>query len=396
MPNILVVTTGRADYGLLYPLLSKISQSERLDLLIAATGYHYSKKHGNTYQFIERDGFTIDFKVPMTQKKDTQHEVCSSVSKGVLEFSKIFSKNKIDLIVILGDRYELLAVGSAAIIHNIPIAHIHGGELTFGAIDDSIRHCMSKMSILHFTSTQAYANRVIQLGEDPSRVYPVGAIGLDNIVNLEPWTREELSESVGMDLSGDFAIMTYHPTTVDVMGLDYRPGTQVKIILKELLNQGLRTIITMPNSDPGADELFQNIKEFIADYPDKFVLVKALGRVRYLSVLKYARLMIGNSSSGILESASFKLPVVNIGDRQEGRIQPRNIIQWSFGEHIMYPLSVAVERANSDHFRSTLEDLENPYGDGHAAEQIVAVLENLDYDNLHTYLKKGFYDLNQK
>lgn len=383
-----MVTTGRSDYGLLSPLIHKLIASDKFELRLIVTGMHLSHLHGKTIQLIKKDGVNISDKIKMTSKKDTENAICNSVAIGLQKFSKLFNKMKPDFLIVLGDRYELWSACMAAVIHNIPIVHIHGGEVTIGAIDDPIRHSVTKMAAFHFASTDLYAKRIIQMGENSRHVFNVGAIGLDNINIMELLTCKELSEFTKVDFAKkNIALMTYHPVTLDAYVDAYR---QIQELLQALLKTDLFTLITMPNADPGGNLIHQKIANYVEQYPDKFKLIKNLGQKGYLSVMKYARMMIGNSSSGIIESASFKLPVVNIGDRQSGRFRPKNVIDCACSQVDMLK---AIERALSADFGKLVSQLENPYGDGHTAGRIMKVLEKIDFNNKIQYLKKGFYDL---
>lgn len=386
--NIMIVTTGRADYGLLYPLIQKVSESNFCELHLIATGTHLSPLHGKTIQLIENSGIKVTDKVEMTMKSDTEDAICSSISMGLLGFSKLFNKLSPDLLIVLGDRYELWSVCMAAVIHKIPIAHIHGGEATFGIIDDPIRHSVTKMSAFHFASIDLYAKRIIQMGENPKRVFVVGAIGLDNIKTIPLMTRKELSEYAGIDFEKKIALMTYHPVTLDSYDSAEK---QIQEVLNALIKTDLLVLMTMPNSDTSGKAIYQKIEHCSQQYPEKFRLVKNLGQKGYLSAMKYAKLMIGNSSSGIIESASFKLPVVNIGDRQGGRFKPSNVIDCICSRDA---ITDAIDKALSDEFNRSIFQLKNPYGDGNTSLRIMKVLESIDLKNKSQLIKKGFYDLN--
>jgi UDP-hydrolysing UDP-N-acetyl-D-glucosamine 2-epimerase len=303
-------------------------------------------------------------------------------------FSSLFQKRQPDLVIVLGDRYELWALCIAAVIHKIPIVHLHGGESTLGLIDDPVRHSVTKMSTFHFASIEAYAKRIIQMGENPNRVYVVGALGIDNIKNMRLMDIREVSEYTGVDFGQkNVALLTYHPVTLD----DYTlAGHQTQEILEALIQTTLFTLITMPNADTGGNTIYQIIEMYSQKYPDRFRFVKSLGQQGYLSAMKYAKLMIGNSSSGIIESASFKLPVINIGDRQGGRFKPANVIDCVCSiESIMGTL----DKALSEDFTRSILDIENPYGDGTAAKRIVNILRDIDLSDKSTLIKKGFYDI---
>jgi UDP-hydrolysing UDP-N-acetyl-D-glucosamine 2-epimerase len=388
--NLLIVTTSRADYGLLYPLIKKIYSDNFFNPKLLVTGAHLSSFYGMTISKIIEDGFSIDYQVEMTQEGDAEKDVCNSIAIGLKGFSNIFSREDIDLIIVLGDRYELLAVCIAALINKIPIAHIHGGETTYGVIDDTIRHSITKMSSIHFPSIDLYAKRIIQMGENPERVFVVGALGVDNVYQIELMTKEQLSKFVEIDFDKNVALMTYHPVTLDEYD---SAGKQVIEILEALMETNLFVLITMPNADTGGRQIYEIITRYTVKYPGKFKLVKNLGQKAYLSAMKFSKLMIGNSSSGIIESASFKLPVVNIGDRQKGRYKPINVIDTDCSKRsILKAINVAL----SPEFIKSIKDLSNPYGDGNAADRIINVLKSTDLTNKSKLLKKGFYDLDFK
>jgi len=385
-----MVTTGRADYGLLYPLINKIVESDDFELRLIAAGTHFSYLHGKTIQLIKKDGVKIAGKVKMTSRKDTKNAICNSISTGLQKFSKLFNKMMPDFLIVLGDRYELWAACMVAVIHNIPIVHIHGGEVTAGAIDDPIRHSITKMSVFHFASVDLYAKRIIQMGENPKNVFCVGAIGLDNINNIKLLTCEELSKITKIDfMKKNVALLTYHPVTLEAY---VDAEQQIQEVLQALLKTDLLILITMPNADSARIVIYKKIESYIKQYPNKFKLIKNLGQKGYLSAMQYARMMIGNSSSGIIEGASFKLPVVNVGDRQSGRFRPQNVIDCGCSQQ---DILKAIERALSKEFNESIAQLENLYGDGHTADRIVKALEKLDFSNKTQYLKKGFYDLPQ-
>lgn len=387
--KIMVVTTGRADYGLLSPLICRINENFRFDLQLIATGTHLSALHGQTIQLIEADqNVKVADTLEMTPKDDTEDAICSSVASGLAGFSQLLVKYRPDLLFVLGDRYELWSACLAAVIHKIPIAHIHGGETTYGIIDDSIRHSVTKMAAFHFASIELYAKRIIQMGEHPERVFVVGAIGLDNIKSTPLMARKELSEYAGVNFEKKVALMTYHPVTLD----SYESaGRQIKAVLDALIQTDLLVIMTMPNSDTSGRIIYQALVHYCEQYPEKFKLIKNLGQRGYLSAMKYARLMVGNSSSGIIESASFQLPVVNIGDRQAGRFKPSNVIDCDCEKDLVID---AVNRALSDQFKQSIAGLTSPYGDGNTAKRILSILESIDLTKKVQYLKKGFFDIN--
>lgn len=383
----LVVTTSRADYGLLHPLIVALENDDYFDVHLIATGGHLSDIQGSTIDIIRGEGFKNIDTVDMDINGDRETDICNYIATGLKSFSYMLQHKKPDIIIVLGDRYELYSFCIAAVIHKIPIAHIHGGEITQGAIDDCIRHAITKMATIHFPTIEEYGKRIIQMGESPDRVHVVGALGMDNIKNISLMTLAELSEYTKVDFTNDIALMTYHPVTLD----NYEnAGEQVKEILDALLETHFKTLITMPNADAGSMEIYHVIRRYIEHFPEKFFLVKNLGQKAYLSAMKYSKLMVGNSSSGIIESAAFKLPVVNIGDRQKGRHKPKNVIDCSCEKQSILN---AVEEAVSKHFQNQLIYLDNPYGTGCAADQIKIILKNINFHNHEDLLKKRFVDL---
>jgi UDP-hydrolysing UDP-N-acetyl-D-glucosamine 2-epimerase len=383
-----VITTSRADYGLLFPLIRSMRDDETFDLYLIVTGSHLSGAHGRTVRQITSDGFNNFEIIDMTNDSDTESAVCDSIALGINRFSDIFSSKKFDLMIVLGDRYELWPACIAAVIHKVPIAHIHGGETTFGAIDECIRHSVTKMAFLHFPSIEAYGRRIIQMGEDPERVYVVGALGIDNIREISLMSMEELNSLTGVDFNEKVALMTYHPVTLD----EYEMGAgQIEEILNALLSiENIKVLITAPNADVGYSSILKTILSYTELYPAKFKFVTSLGQRAYLSALKYACMMIGNSSSGIIESASFKLPVVNVGDRQAGRFKPANVIDC---ECMAESVKAAVSKAISAEFAQSISNLENPYGDGKTADRIIKILKQIDFRDKSALLKKKFYDI---
>ena len=380
--TVLVITTSRADFGLLKPVITKLGGCKKFSVKVAATGNHFSKLHGLTSREIENEGIKINYRIPLRLTDDSCSSTAKAIGQGVKDFSKLYANLNPDLIIVLGDRYELWAACVPATIHRIPIAHIHGGEATFGAYDDAIRHSVSKMSSIHFTSLEIYRKRLIQMGEQPSRVHTVGALGIDTIYHQRLINREGLSKDLGLDLSKPLALMTYHPVTLEDFTVSEK---EVKAILAALTKTPLNVLITMPNADPGGLSVFKIIKNFQKKYPKKFFIRKSLGHKRYLSLLQYCKVMVGNSSSGIIEAASFGVPVVNVGSRQEGRFKPKNVIDCDYKS-----VKTAISSALSSDFRSRIANLKNPYGSGNSADKIIRILSKTDFSVL---LKKGFYDL---
>lgn len=385
--KVAVVTTSRADYGLLYPLILKMKEDQYFEMQLVVTGGHLEPDQGNTIEIIKSDGFIISYIVPTHMQSDSENDVSFAISEGMKGFSRIFKDSAPDLLIVLGDRYELLSACLPALIHKIPVAHIHGGEVTYGAFDDPIRHSITKMSALHFPTIELYKKRIIQMGENPERVFVVGALGIDNIKSMELMDQNQISEYSGIDFSGEVALMTFHPVTLDSYD---EAGSQIREVMESLLETSFHVLITMPNTDTGGKRIFEVISEYIGKYPWKFRMVKSLGQRAYLSAMKYAKLMIGNSSSGILESASFKLPVVNIGDRQAGRYKPKNVIDCDCTKD---SITKAINKAISYEFSESIRELENPYGNGDSTSQIINTLKIIDFRNKSKILKKEFFDL---
>lgn len=316
MKKICVVTGTRAEYGILKPLLRRLRDDKEFQLQLVVTGMHVSPEFGLTYKQIIRDNFEITEKVEILLSSDTPVGISKSMGLAMISFSEVFDRLKPDLLVLLGDRYELLSVASAAMVARIPIAHIHGGETTEGAIDEAIRHSISKMSYLHFTSTEAYRKRVIQLGENPSRVFNVGGMGVEEIRNTAFLSKEDLEKELNLKLDSKTALVTFHPVTLE--------KNTAKEEFNNLLDaldyfEGLKVIFTKANSDTDGRIINKMIDEYVIKNPKKAVAFTSLGQLRYYSTIKYADFVLGNSSSGILEVPTFKKPTINVGDRQKGK-----------------------------------------------------------------------------
>lgn len=386
MKKICVVTGTRAEYHLLFPLLKRLKKDSELELILAVTGSHLNENYGNTYKDIEKDGFIIDVKVDILQREDTIHDINVAMSKAIEGFDSFFSKKKPDLVVLLGDRYELLSVAVVAMNYQIPIAHIHGGETTEGAIDEGIRHSITKMSYLHFASCEEYRNRIIQLGENPNRVFNVGGLGVENIKQEKLMTLSELEESLDFSLKERFAVVTFHPVTLE----DNTVGDEFLKVLQALEHiDNLKVIFTKANADTGGMRINSLIDAYVRERSDKCIAVYSLGLIRYLTALKYAAIVIGNSSSGILETPSFAVPTVNIGDRQKGRIQAKNIINCQTETKSIID---AIRKGLDEKFKDYVADTISPYGDGHASEHIVKIIKQTLLVS-HINLKKQFYDI---
>ena len=365
--KICVVTGSRAEYGLFCPILIKIQESNKLELQLISTSSHHSSEYGLTYKQIENDGFTIDDKINNLFSSDSNSSIVKSTAKATSLLSDSFDRLQPDIVLLLGDRYETHAAATAAMLMNIPIAHIHGGEITEGAVDEQIRHSITKMSYLHFCSTETYRKRVIQMGEDPARVFNSGAPGIDNITNLNLLTKQKLEKELNWKLTSKSALFTYHPVTLEESDVEI----DLEVILSILETFNLNILFTYANADSGGKVINQKIEEFCKIQPAKHKVVKSLGQIKYLSAMKYVDLLVGNTSSGIIEAASFKKPVVNIGDRQKGRLRGENVIDCNLNS-----LQDSIKLALSTSFRNKIKNLNNIYGTGAAADIILDKLIN--------------------
>lgn len=382
MRTIGVVTVARSDYGIYLPLLRKIKADPTLRLHLIVAGMHLSPEFGLTVKNIEADGFKVDERVEMLLSSDTPEGIAKSMGLGVIGFAQVYARSRPDILVVLGDRFEMYTAALAALPFRIPVAHIHGGEVTQGAIDDALRHSMTKLSHLHFVSTQEYARRVMQLGEEPWRVVVCGALSLDNLHNVRLLNRKELADEFGISLEEQFLLVTYHPVTLEYEQTEWQTGE----LLAALDECGLPVLFTMPNADTSGRIISHMIKDFISVHPASQA-VDNLGTQGYFSVMALAAAMVGNSSSGIVEAAMFKLPVVNIGTRQKGRIRSVNVVD--VGYH-RYEIIRGIQQVISSEFLESLGHLVSPYGDGQAAGHIVRVLKRIELN--HDLLIKMFID----
>ena len=371
MRTVAVVTAGRSDYSIYRPILKKINQDADLSLFLITTGTHLSHEFGMTVEVIESDGFTISSKVDMLLSSDTPASISKSIGIGIIGFSQLYADNTdIDLILVLGDRFEMLSAVLSALPFNIPIAHIHGGESTFGLIDESIRHSISKMSHVHFTSTEEYRSRLIQMGEEPWRILTTGAPALDNLHEISLHDQEQLSEEVGFNLAIPFLLATFHPVT-----LAYKDTEEhITALLSALERIQSNVIFTYPNPDTSSSQIINAINHYTSKNTNSKCLTN-LGVEKYFSLMAYASAMVGNSSSGIIEAASFGLPVVNIGDRQSGRFHGANVINAPCSD---IAIEAAIQKATDPRFRHQIKDMANPYGNGSASEHIVSHIKSLD------------------
>lgn len=382
--KICVVTGGRADYGLLIELLRDIENNSALTLQLVVSGMHLSAQFGMTIDAIEADGFEIAARVDMLQPGDDALAVSSSVAAGLNGFAEAFDVLCPDIVVVLGDRFEIFAAATAAMIARIPVAHIHGGEVTEGAIDDAIRHAISKMAHLHFVSAAAYRDRVIQLGEDPTRVFLVGAPGLDNLRDMTFLSRAELEADLGMALNAPLLLMTYHPATLQD---DYaEQGMQALTQALELFPEAT-VVFTGVNADPGHARISEIIATFAETHPTHVGSFASLGQRRYLSLMKLADVVVGNSSSGIIEAPALATPTVNIGNRQAGRLRAASIIDCT---ETVDSIGQGISQAMSDKFKDSMDGVTHPYGDGMASRRMVEILSSIDLTGI---LIKKFHDV---
>ncbi len=384
--KICVVTGTRAEYGLLYWLMKEIQATDGLELQIIATGMHLSPEFGLTYQQIESDGFVIDKKIEMLLSSDTEVGITKSMGIGMVGFADALNDLKPDLMVVLGDRYEIFVATSAAMIAKIPVAHLHGGEATEGLIDEAIRHSITKMSQLHFTATETYRSRIIQLGEQPDHVFNVGGTGIDNIVRLQLLDRDEFQKAIDFELGEKNILVTFHPVTLE----NATAEAQFQSLLDVLAEEDLHVIFTKANADTNGRVINAMIDLFVSENPDRSVCFTSMGQLRYLSALQFMDGVIGNSSSGLLEVPSFKIGTIDIGDRQRGRIKAESVIDCQ-PDHSS--IRIAISQLISEEFREKARSVINPYGAGGTAEKIVAVLKEV---SLKGILKKSFYDINKE
>lgn len=382
--KICIVTGTRAEYGLLYWLMREIQEDSDLELQLIVTGAHLSPEYGNTVQEIERDGFQIHERIEMLLSSDTPNAVTKAMGLGLIGFADAYARLKPDIVVLLGDRYEMMVAAQAAMVAKIPIAHIHGGERTEGLIDEAIRHSITKMSHLHFVATDEYQRRVIQLGEHPDRVFNFGAIGIDNIIKLQLLDREELQRSLQFDLGDHYFVVTYHPVT---LGLSQPARTFQELI--EALNAypEYKVIITKPNADPQNKEIISMIDRYADDNRDRVLSVSSLGQLRYLSAVKHCDAVIGNSSSGIIEVPVLKRPTVNVGDRQRGRAMGPTVINVSENKD---DIIEGIELALSNKFQKIVQESESIYGKGNVSHKIKDVIKSYPLEGI---LLKIFHDM---
>jgi len=380
--KICVVTGTRAEYGLLYWLMKQIENDKELSLQVIVTGMHLSPEFGMTCTEVEKE-FHVDKKIEILLSSDTAIGVSKSMGLAMISFGEALTELEPDLVILLGDRYEIFSVAAAAMVARIPIAHIHGGEITEGLIDEAIRHSITKMSYLHFVATEEYKKRVTQLGENPERIFNVGGLGIENIMKLKLLSRSEFEDSINYKLGKCNILITFHPVTLE------------KTTSKEQFSELLRAleqlkdttfIFTKANSDTDGRVINQMIDNFAKENNDRAIAFASLGQLRYLSALQYMDAVVGNSSSGLIEAPSFKVATINIGDRQKGRIKADSVIDC---EPNSKAILEAFSKAFSDQFKGKLQFIDNPYGEGSASEQIVKYLKAFNISDV----KKTFFDL---
>ena len=381
--KICVVTGTRAEYGLLYWLMKGIDTDPELELQIIATGMHLSSEFGNTYQQIESDGFVIDKKVDIELSSDSEVGISRSMGLGMIGFANAFNDLKPDLCIVLGDRFEIFSAVSAAMIAKIPMAHLHGGEATEGLIDEPIRHSITKMSHIHFVAAKEYKNRVIQLGEQPDRVFNVGGLGIDNINKLKLLSKEEFENIINFNLGTKNLLVTFHPVTLETLTSE----VQFKELLDSLDElQNTKIIFTKANSDTDGRVINKMIEDFVASR-NNTVAFTSMGQLNYLSALQFMDAVVGNSSSGLLEAPSFNIGTIDIGDRQKGRIKADSVISCSPKKE---DINKSLKKLYSKGFQNIVKNVKNPYGSGGASQKIISIIKDI---NLEEILKKPFYDL---
>lgn len=383
MRKVCFVTGTRAEYGLLSRLMNLVKEDNDLQLQVIATNMHLMPEYGETYKEIEKDGFSIDKKVYMHKPSDDAHGIISSMAEEMQGMDDALAELNPDILVLLGDRYEILVAAQVALIQRIPIAHIHGGEVTEGAFDDAIRHSVTKMSSLHFTSCEEYRHRVIQMGEQPSRVFNVGSLGVENIKAVPLMGKEELETSLDFKIEGQTILVTYHPVTL---------GSNSAKDIHEFLDaleefKDLKVIFTMPNSDTGRDAIALAIENYVQKHQGQAKAFTSLGLKRYLSTLQYVKAAVGNSSSGIIEVPSFGIPTLNIGDRQKGRLASKSVVNSGTSKE---EVIVGLKYCLSEEMQKAAKNYENPYAKPNTAQLIFQELKIVELKGLNL---KTFYDL---
>lgn len=382
--NIAIVTGSRADYGILRPLMAMVRDDSQTNLRLIVTGMHLNHRFGATVQTIENDGFTIDARVEMPLANDSPADIAASMGFGLNGMTKAIERLTPDLVVLLGDRYEMFCAAQAAMLTKIPIAHIHGGESSEGAMDESIRHAITKLSHLHFTAAEPYRQRVIQMGEHPENVWNVGALGLDTIRSMQWMSLAELGNSISFQLRHPFFLVTYHPVTL--------ARDNPAIPMQELLTAfaafpHCQLLFTGVNADPGYAAIDRVITQYCTNHPQRAVHLQSLGSRRYLSAMKYCAAVVGNSSSGIIEAPAMKIPTVNMGARQQGRLRSQSVIDC---EENASAIQKALDLALTPEFNIMAQQSICPFGDGHTAKKIIHLLKSHPLEGV---LMKKFFDV---
>jgi len=381
--KICVLTGTRAEYGLLRWLMTDVSNDAALELQVIATGAHLSPEFGLTYREIEADGFRIDRKVEMLLSSDSPVGITKSMGLGLSGYADALSELRPDVLVLLGDRYETFSAAAAALVAKIPVAHLHGGEITEGAFDDALRHAISKLSHLHFVALDDYRRRVIQLGERPESVFTVGGLGIDGMLRQPLLSRDALERSLGLKFNRRNLLVTFHPATLE----NASPEAQMEELLQALdALEETQLIFTMPNADTGGRALMSMVDKFVAARPERAKAFASLGQQRYLSCLQFVDGVVGNSSSGVLEAPSFGIGTIDIGDRQRGRLKAASVIECAPQRE---QIAAALQRMYAPDFQASLREVKNPYGDGGASARILSVLRDCPLDAL---IMKRFYD----
>ena len=385
--TICIVTTSRADYGILSGLIHEVANDPALRLQLVVSGAHVSRGPNATIAEIRSEAVSIHARIPMPMSGRSALSGARGVSQALPAFARTFSKSRPDIVVLLGDRFELFAPAISALMLRVPIAHIHGGEITEGAIDDSVRHAITKMASVHFTATEQYRARVVQMGEDPKTVYNFGSPGLDLLHQSRLLPMAQLEDELQFDLRAPVALVTYHAVTRESQPI----SDQLDALEHAILQSKLRAIVTMANLDEGGSIINRRLKAMCRAHPEVFRWIPSLGHLRYLSALQYVSVLVGNSSSGLIEAPAFRLPVVNIGPRQRGRVRAANVIDVRCDERA---ISRGIRRAMSPQFRSSLKEMKNPYdqlADGRTSRRIKNVLRDLDLSE--RLIRKTFHNL---
>lgn len=381
--KICVFTGARAEYGLLKPIIEEIQNDQQLELQLLVTGMHLSTEFGLTYKIIEADGYRINEKIEMILSADTPTAICKSMGLGLMGISDALSRLNPDVLILLGDRFETLTGAIAGLVCRVPIAHIQGGELTLGATDDAMRHSITKMSLLHFTSTEDYRLRVIQLGEDPVRVFNVGALNAEVIKNMNFVPKEELEKRIGFKFGEKNCLVTFHPVTLECNTAEEQFQSLLNVLQ---MRSDLHIIFTKTNADAEGRIINSLIDDFVSRNPIRSTAFTSMGQLLYLSTMRQVDVVLGNSSSGIIETPSFKLPTINIGDREKGRIRAANIIDC---EPSSEKIAEAIEKAFQPKFLNSLLNMVNPYEKDNTAKNITKIVKHFNYKN---QLKKTFSD----